>query len=53
LLRAALELLRSGRVNMGALLVEQALRQAERERVERAKPIKPPAQRGRKARARA
>jgi hypothetical protein len=51
LLEAALNLLRSGRVNMGVLLIEQAL-QRERERVEHQRPVKAPA-RVRKPRARA
>jgi hypothetical protein len=49
-IEAALALLRAGRqTSMAILLLEQALL-AERERVER---TKPPARRGRKARARA
>jgi hypothetical protein len=51
LLEAALALLRTDRPRMAAMLIEQALRQAERERVERSKPVKPPVRR--KARARA
>jgi hypothetical protein len=49
-LEAALKLLRSGRIRMGTLLVEQAL-ETERARVEATKPKAPP--RLRKARARA
>ena len=46
LLASALELLRTGRVAMAVLLIEQAL-QAEQDRAKRAKP---PARRGRKVR---
>jgi hypothetical protein len=45
LLKAALELLHSGRVSMGVLLVEQAL-----EQVEQSKPVKLPARRTGRAR---
>jgi hypothetical protein len=45
-LRAAPELLRTGRASMAVLLIERTL-----EQVERSKPVKPPA-RARKARAR-
>jgi hypothetical protein len=42
LLEAALRLLRSGRVSMGVLLLEQAL-QRERERAEHRRPVQMPA----------
>jgi hypothetical protein len=48
MLEAAVNLLRSGRVSMGTLLVEMAL---QRERAEHQRPVKAPA-RTRKARAR-
>jgi hypothetical protein len=48
LLEAALELLNTGRVGMGILLVERALEQTERQKIKR---VAPPA-RARKARAR-